>query len=255
MKVFFLIFVLFICLIFVNNVEGNSHKEDLYKNLMDDYNKIFPDGNRNGGGPQFFQHIYEIINPNKRDFDLYNTFYCSVSGSPISPNRDASNLIVMKDLSNNNICGTYHRCCWPCNCDIMKYARVEKMDLKLKDGVYNYYVITIDDPCSNEGSMPKEVSCFTCCNNCKDSDKYNGKDVHIRSVNYKPYTKNGIHAPSGRLIIGILHNAKICNETQLEEIKNNELTGERCVERNSMPLEEIKYGMGDIFIKLASLNN
>ena len=57
MKVFFLIFVLFICLIFVNNVEGNSHKEDLYKNLMDNYNKIFPDGNRNGGGPQFFQKL------------------------------------------------------------------------------------------------------------------------------------------------------------------------------------------------------
>jgi len=234
MKVFFLIFVLFICLIFVNNVEGNSTKEDLYKNLMDNYNTIFPNGNRNGGGPQFFQYIYETINPNKMDFDLYNTFYCSVSGSPISPDRDASNLIVMKDLSNNNICGTYYRCCWPCNCDIMKYARVEKMDLELKDGIYNYFVITIDDPCLNEENMPDKVSCFKCKNK---------------------KTVNGTHAPSGRLIIGILHNANICNEIQLEEIKYNKLTGERCLERNSMPVDELRYGMGDIFIKLATLNN
>ena len=47
---------------------------------MNDFNKIFPDRNRNSGGAQFFHHIMNL-NPTKQEFDHYNRFYCAVSGS------------------------------------------------------------------------------------------------------------------------------------------------------------------------------
>ena len=55
----------------------------------------------------------------------------------------------MKDLDNNNIYGIYYRCCIPCNCDLMKYARVEKINISFRDGYYDYHVLTINDPCLN----------------------------------------------------------------------------------------------------------
>ena len=230
----FSILFLYFFLPFKETFSGDRKKE-LFEDLMDNYETIFPDRNRNGGGVQFFEYIYNTIKPNKEDFDLYNSFYCAVSGSPIDPEREnVSNLIKIKDLQNNDICGTYFRCCWPCNCDIMKYSKVEKMNLSLKDGNYNYYVITIEDPCRNENSIPDEVTSFNCNNN---------------------KTVNGVHAPSGRLIIGILHDAKICNTNEKDLIKNNNLTGERCNQRNSMPVEQLNYGMGDIFIKLATIRS
>lgn len=77
-----------LCFYFLYNiVEGfddmkDKYKKELFNNLMKDFKNIFPDNNRNAGGVQFFHHILNNIRPNKSDFDLYNTFYCAVSGSP-----------------------------------------------------------------------------------------------------------------------------------------------------------------------------
>ena len=216
--------------LFYNIIEGfddttDEYKKALFNNLMKDFKNIFPDNNRNAGGVQFFHHILNNIKPNKRDFDLYNTFYCAVSGSPIDPMRkNAHDLVKIKDLNDNDICGTYYRCCTPCNCDIMKYGLVENMNLSLKDGEYKYHVITIPDPCENEAKIPNEVTSFVCSDN---------------------KTQNGVHSPSGRLIVGILHDTKICDERDI-------IYGS-CEQRNNMPIEKLRYGMGDIFVKLASL--
>ena len=156
---------------------------------MNDFNKIFPDNNRNSGGAQFFNHIMKY-NPSKEEFDEYNKFYCAVSGSPIDVNRkDNKSFIYINDLNDNKICGDYYRCCVPCNCDLMKYAKVEKMNLSLRDGNYDYYVITINDPCNNEKDIPDSVTSYNCINS---------------------KTENGMHSPSGRLIMGILHNGRMC---------------------------------------------
>ena len=40
--------------------------------------------------------------------------------------------------------------------------------------------------------------------------------------------------------------------TILDYIKNDQITGPMCEARNSMPLEELNFGMGDIFIRLAN---
>ena len=53
---------------------------------MSAFYEIFPDKNRNAGGPQFFHYIANL-NLSKDDFEMYNSFYCGVSGSPIDPKR------------------------------------------------------------------------------------------------------------------------------------------------------------------------
>lgn len=207
-----------------------KNKNDLYEKLMNDFNKIFSDRNRNSGGAQFFNHIMNY-NPTKYEFDHYNRFYCAVSGSPIDVNRkDNKSFIYIEDLDGNKICGDYYRCCIPCNCDLMKYSKVEKMMLSLRDGNYEYYVITIDDPCQNESLIPDSVTSFKCVN---------GK------------TQNGKFAPSGRLIKGILHNGRICSESEFKKIDEHKITGDYCRERNSTDPEDLQGGMGDIFVQLS----
>jgi len=36
------------------------------------------------------------------------------------------------------------------------------------------------------------------------------------------------------------------------DVENNKITGPMCEARNSMPLDELNSGMGDIFIRLAN---
>ena len=86
-----IIIILLIIFIYQNNIEGmdnQSIKNELYQRLMDDFGVIFNDRNRNGGGVQFYHHILTNLNPTIEEFNLYNTFYCGVSGSPIDPNRE-----------------------------------------------------------------------------------------------------------------------------------------------------------------------
>ena len=157
----------------------------------------------------------------------YNKLYCAVSGSLISPGREPS-LIAIEELNTNQkICGQYDKCCWPCLCDIMREGTVyvEPFTVKLKDGDYTHYVLTIMDPCLNSEKIPEEISSFQC-------DKI---------------TKNGIHSNSCRLIIGILHD--------VEEYKNQDVSDilDKCKERMNTPVDKLQGGMGDISVKLYSL--
>ena len=233
-KYLFCLYLLILLILYITDniytIEGNINREQLYNNLMNNFRKIFPDGNRNSGGAQFFNYIMNL-NPTKEEFDNYNTFYCAVSGSPISYDRkDNKSFIYIEDLNGNKICGDYYRCCVPCNCDLMKYSKVEKMNLSLKDGNFDYYVITINDPCSNQKSIPKSVTSFKCKNN---------------------KTLNGKFSPSGRLIKGILHNGRICNKKDIENIEKHQYTGDFCKKRNSTHPDDLQGGMGDIFVKLS----
>ena len=235
-KILLTLFIIFILLAVIlyfiskKKLEGNVNKKDLYDKLMNDFNKIFPDRNRNSGGAQFFHHIMNY-NPTKEEFGHYNTFYCAVSGSPISHDRqDNKSFIYINDLEGNKICGDYYRCCVPCNCDLMKYSKVEKMKLPLSDGKHDYYVITIDDPCKNESSIPDSVTSFKCSNN---------------------KTQNGMHSPSGRLIKGILHNGRKCSDKDFKEIDEHDITGDYCKERNATHPDNLRGGMGDIFVQLS----
>ena len=223
-----ILLVLFLIYMFCDKVEGFTDRE-LYEKLMDDFSKIFPDKNRNAGGPQFYHHIVSL-NPTIEEFKKMNTFYCAVSGSPIDPSRGKTyDNIIVNGLDDKKYYGKYYRCCWPCLCDIMRKDTVfvESFTVKLKDGEYDHYVLTINDPCLYENRIPSEITCFQCVNN---------------------NTQNGIHTDSGRLIIGILHDVE---EYTNQDIDDNLFN--MCEERINTPVNELKGGMGDISVKLYSL--
>ena len=223
------------------SIESNCNEDNLnlnnyYEYLQDNWSSIFPDGNRNAAGALFFKFIISIPNLNYQDFIEFNKLYCAVSGSLVSPNSEPT-FIKLKDLNNNIICGDYYLCCWPCSCDIMKYANIIEVNHQFCDQDYptKFHVIVIKNPCGKL-DFPSEVNKNYFCN----GNLLNSNNVIILNVNNQDY-----------LVIGLLHESYKCSNEDINFIDNHEITGSRCKERNNTPLEQLNYGMGDIFIKLA----
>jgi len=222
--IIYLLLNILIYLIYKSNETFSSR----YNNLTKDWNKIFPDGNRNAAGAKFYKYILDL-NLSYNDFLEYNKLYCPVSGSLVSEGS-TPDFIKMKELGTNQMyCGYYYRCCWPCSCDIMKYAKIVKHKYKSKD----IYMIVIKNPC-NKKDFPEEVNKKYLCsdNNSLDEDQV---------ITYNDH-----------LVIGLLQDVKKCDDNDITDINNNEITGKECKKRNNLPLDKLYSGMGDIFIKLAS---
>ena len=142
---------------FSGSYKSPQHIDEMsmFNDMMENhYSKIFPDRNRNSGGPMFFKYIFENLANNHEEFIVYNKFYCGVSGSIIMPNRRKRYTTVkIRDNKNKCVKGNYYRCCWPCSGDIMKYSLVEEVDLKIPREVFSrakrYKVLTINDPCKS----------------------------------------------------------------------------------------------------------
>ena len=245
-KILLLLVVILVCLcplkegLFIEDWQSVSDTtntglvNDHYDKLMDNFMTIFPSRNRNAGGPQFYHHIYEHRDTLTKDkFMLYNTFYCGVSGSPIDPKRGkVYDYVKLDHVDGRQIVGKYYRCCWPCLCDIMKYAKVEEHVVTLKDGDHSHMVVTIQDPCANQQKFPDSVSSFT----CSDS-----------------VTENGIRTDSGRLIIAVLHEHEEYDSDKHDSLINPVL--DQCQDRMNTEPDDLRGGMGDIFVKLAIIND
>ena len=209
---------------------SNSSEKNYYKDLITDWSRIFPDQNRNAAGPKFFKYIIdkEIT---YEDFIEFNKLYCAVSGSLIDPNSEPDFLLVKEKETNQKICGNYYKCCVPCSCDIMKYSEVQKMKYQFKNGIKEFFVFTIKNPCNKE-DFPNRVNKDYFCN----GDKINSKQVF---------------SIDDRIVIGLLHNGRSCKKDEIDFVKNHPITGRYCELRNNTPIENLQTGMGDIFIKLA----
>ena len=222
-----IIVIVFLCLlVFCIFKRKKENYSNYYDKLKNDWSKIFPKGNRNAGGPQFFKYIMDL-DVGYNDFLEYNKLYCAVSGSLVSPGSAPQQVYLEHISTGKLICGNYYLCCWPCACDLMKYAKVGNIDYKGN----TIHVLVIDDPCNKE--LPKEISKNNFCKgNTLDSSK--------------------VYKHKGKLVIGVLHNAKECSDDDKNKIDDHEITGKKCRERNNTKLEDLNYGMGDIFIKLAN---
>ena len=210
--------------------ETFANEKNYYKELITDWSRIFPDQNRNAAGPKFFKYIIDKEITFK-DFTEFNKLYCAVSGSLIDPDSEPDFLFAKESKTNKKICGDYYKCCIPCSCDVMKYSEVEKMKYKFLDGSKEFYVFTIKNPC-NKKDFPDKVNKNYFC----DGEKINNDQV---------YNLNG------RIVIGLLHKGRDCNKEEIDFVKSHQVTGKFCELRNNTPLESLKGGMGDIFIKLA----
>ena len=221
--------VIYISVLTFSSISYSAEK-NYYKDLVNDWLRIFPDKNRNAAGPKFFKYIIDK-DVTYKDFIEYNKLYCAVSGSLIDPNSEPDFIFVNERETKKKICGNYYKCCIPCSCDIMKYSEVQKMKYDFKDGKKTFFVFTIKNPCSKE-DFPDRVNKGYFC----DGKKINKKQV---------YDLNG------RIVIGLLHNGKSCRKDEIDFVKSHNITGRFCEFRNNTPLENLEAGMGDIFIKLA----
>ena len=232
-KLNYICIVLVICLLgfllVTNTIEPK--KTELYDQLMDQFRTIFPSENRNSGGVQFYHYISEVIQPSYTDFLLYNQMYCGVSGSPIDPQRDNRSFdIVIEDLKGKLWVGTQYICCTPCVCDMIRYARVEPHEYQGNP----IYVFSIPDPCQDPIKIPPSVESFQC-----DQKK----------------TTNASKTTSGRVIVGLFYNPVPYDPNNPDHKQIKQQCDELCAERNSQDPNELQGGMGDIFVKLASIGN
>ena len=225
----FLNFSLIIFLILFQ-LKSFAEEKNYHKELITDWSRIFPDKNRNAAGPKFFKYIIdkEIT---YEDFIEFNKLYCAVSGSLIDPNSDSEFLFVEETKTKKKICGNYYRCCVPCSCDLMKYSETQKMKYEFKDGLKEFYVLTIKNPCDKQ-DFPNRVNKDYFCD---------GKKIN----------KSEVYSLDDRIVIGLLHNGKSCEKDEIDFVKSHQVTGRYCDLRNNTPLENLDAGMGDIFIKLA----
>ena len=222
----------FICCFLPLNLNAQNVEPDelSYQQLKKDWWKIFPDGNRNVGGPKFF--IYTLKNSgNVEEFISFNRLFCPVSGSLISPKSTPELVYVDEEGSSRKICGQLYRCCWPCSCDVMKYATAEKFNLQIGDQKDEVFLLKIKNPCMKE-NFPAEVTRSYFC----EGDQINNSSVHYSSE---------------KITVGMLHDAHVCSREEIAYIDEQLITGKYCPLRNNTPISEIKGGMGDIFIKLA----
>ena len=209
---------------------ASDDKGKYYQSLSKDWRSIFPDGNRNAAGPKFYKHISDNYK-SFEEFQEYNKHYCAVSGSLIGSGSTPQFVNVKEDITEKQICGYYYKCCWPCVCDLMKYARVKKITKEFQEGSKDIYALIIDNPCTKE-DFPKKVNKNYFCK---------GNELDYEQV----------ETQDSKLIIGILHEAKFCEPSDLRKISANKITGRFCPIRNRTPINELRSGMGDIFIKLA----
>lgn len=254
-NIFLFLVILIIILIFnfiINEkVEGYSNNPtELFDNMMSNHYKlIFPNNaNRNAAGFRFFKYIYDNLATNEQIFDLYNTFYCGVSGSIVSPSSEENySILKVKNRQGNCVFGKYYRCCVPCNCDIMKYAIVINTKIEMPKGSGKFIqrnLLTIGDPCvkiSNENPLPNEVdkNVFKCNNNMLEGA-------------YRVDENNNLTNNNGRLVIGVLYPVIEDEKEKVSNALNICTTGNK---RLFSSPENLKYGMGDIFVKLALIND
>ena len=222
--------ILVFIIIILFNFNSFAEEKNYHKELITDWSRIFPDQNRNAAGPKFFKYIIDKKITYK-DFIEFNKLYCAVSGSLIDPDSEPDFLFVNESDTNTKICGNYYKCCIPCSCDIMKYSKVQKMKYEFDDGIKEFFVFTIKNPC-NKNDFPNRVNKDYFC----DGKKINDKQV---------YNLND------QIVIGLLHDGRNCNKDEIDYVKSHQVTGRYCELRNNTPLENLDAGMGDIFIKLA----
>ena len=227
--------------------KGGTQKVKLYNDLVNKHYKyIFPNNaNRNSAGFKFFSYIYDNLAKNETLFDIYNQFYCAVSGSIVSPERnDNYSIIKVRNKNNECVVGKYFRCCEPCDCDIMKYTEVVKVKIEIPKNSGNYYqkyLITIGDPCFSGTKFP----------NALDKNIFRCQDK-VMKYGYRVNSDNKLTKGSGRLVVGVLYPINSYKELELNKSIKYCSTGTK---RFFSHPDDLKYGMGDIFVKLALMNN
>ena len=227
-----LLFFIFLFSTNISNSTDNLNKDDhyYYEILKDNWNDIFPDGNRNAAGSKFFKYLIDQ-DLSYEDFIEFNKRYCPVSGSLIRPDIEPSFIALSENGSNFKTCGDVYFCCWPCACDSMKYAQSMNISHRFKGIKREFTVMAIDNPC-RKNNFPLEVNREYFCN---------GKEIN----------EDEVYTVGENIVIGVIHKPSSCSGNDISNINQHPVVGGQCRIRNSTPDDELISGMGDIFIKLS----
>merc|ERR1711871_1376552 len=84
--------------------------------------------------------------------------FCAVSGSPVRPNDYNRYKLTLPLVgpSGGKRTGYMHYCCWPCVCDTQDFIRVDTKNVSTKEGLRQYHVAVIGDPCKHEERLHTE---------------------------------------------------------------------------------------------------
>ena len=229
----FLVFILIV--LFNSNISISSDillKDDhyYYEKLKENWDDIFPDGNRNAAGSKFFKYLIDQ-DLSYVDFMEFNKRYCPVSGSLIRPDLEPSFIALSEKGSNFKTCGDVYFCCWPCACDSMKYAQTMKISHLFQGIEREFVAMVINNPCK-KNNFPSEVNREYFCD---------GQEIN----------KDEVYAFGENIVIGVMHNPSSCKSNDISNIDSHPIVGGQCRVRNSTSEDELISGMGDIFIKLS----
>ncbi len=232
LNIFCILFLIFLFSTNLSNSSDNNIKDEhyYYEKLKENWNDIFPDGNRNAAGSKFFKYLIDQ-DLSYLDFIEFNKRYCPVSGSLIRPGIDPSFIALSDNRSDFKTCGDVYFCCWPCACDSMKYAKSMNISHQFKGVKNEFTVMVINNPCK-KNNFPLEVNREYFC----VGEEINEDEVHTVGEN---------------IVIGVIHKPSSCNSDDISSINQHPVLGGQCKVRNSTPKDELFSGMGDIFIKLS----
>lgn len=209
------------------------------RELHDAYWQVFPrTGNRNAASHIWTTYVINkvTITPHTED-EIYKLFssFCPVSGSIVTP-TPSWNLWSGLNVKESSrpwwnpyqielpTAGSVYTCCWPCICDIQEFVKVDTLKINTKDkGEKLFPVLVIGDPCIDQSRIPQEASELECKNN----------------VLQKTTKSTG-----GHIVIGMLQKATYSVNTA--QSKQTQCDNRR--------LNNYQWGMGKIFLKVASIN-
>jgi len=140
--------------------DGQS-PQDLHK----EYYAVFTKGNRNAASHRWGSFLFERAFQMTEDrFDLLNSGYCAVSGSPVHPSDRTRYQLTLPALGGGTRTGIVYYCCWPCVCDTQDFIKVDTKTVVLADGQeHEYWWMVIGDPCKNpDAEIPWEAPEVNC---------------------------------------------------------------------------------------------
>ena len=161
-----LFYNLILSVTFLNTFSNVIHAKPLntIRELHQNYRNIFKHGNRNAAS-----HLWAafILNESEQytDAKMQEIFtgFCSISGSPVSPNdykRYGLTIPVVSELAQKENYyarfGFLYYCCWPCVCDTQDFLRVDSKTIKTKDGEKKHWFVTIGNPCVHAEKLKEQ---------------------------------------------------------------------------------------------------
>jgi len=225
---------------------GSPTMEDLWN----EYNSIFPSGNRNAASHRWASFILERSSglPVEVIQQLFRSF-CAVSGSPVTPSSAKRYKYSLARVDGVSETGFVYHCCKPCVCDTQEFIRLDTKTLNTSSGPHEFTFQVIGNPCSSASfaSIYHELWPDPFRPGQKSSLALSAPDVNCGSQGLQA----AVMSDHGNIIVGMmLHEPDDFEDMSFTDVASRQDLAEFCHERKK---EGYNSGMGLIFAKVANI--